>query len=129
MLCNGVKLNNRKPGQTWLEHLPVFAITQNLGWCRFSSMPPPSFPTKICSSIHVSRLGGNTRGGKGCDAFFCAVRLLEHQKSKAFHHLQARLKLITDELRKKMHRTQLETIRELCLSGVKRAIRSFYTPW
>ncbi len=37
----------------------------------------------------------------GCDAFFCAVRLLEHQKSKAFHHLQARLKLITDELRKK----------------------------
>ena len=37
--------------------------------------------------------------------FFCAARLLEHQKSKTFRHLQARFKLRTAELRKKMHRT------------------------
>jgi hypothetical protein len=44
--------------------------------------------------------------GMGCDAFFCAACLLEHQKSKYFHHLQARLKLLTAEPRKKMHRTR-----------------------
>ena len=53
MLCNGAKQKNRKPGQTWLEHLPAFAITQNSGWSHsfLTILFAPSIDSIIESGI------------------------------------------------------------------------------